>query len=154
MQNYKIVTKPQFTVMGYSQKFNSQTSYEQIPKFWTELLGGESKTELCGMYGICYNCKPNGNFDYMIADDYVPIFETADKAEILIVPAHTWAVFSCVGKLPKSLQDLNTYIFNDWLPNNKQYSMVDDLSIEAYFDTEDNNSDEAYSEIWIPIEKI
>ena len=33
MLEYKVVKKEQFTVMGRGRKFNSDTSYEEIPKF-------------------------------------------------------------------------------------------------------------------------
>lgn len=44
MMDYRIVEKAQFTVMGVSRKFNSETSYQEIPKFWEEHFrngGGE-----------------------------------------------------------------------------------------------------------------
>lgn len=153
MYDFKIVKKPQFTLTGYVRKFNSATSYEEIPKFWDEhfINNGEKIAEgddICGEYGVCYGCGDNGEFSYMIADDYVPVSEIPNGAEIKVVPAHTWAVFECNGALPKALQDVNTYIFNDWLPNSRKYRMVGDLNIEVYFDEDD------YSEIWIPVEEI
>ena len=36
---YRIVEKPQFTVMGVSRKFHPETSYQQIPEYWTEMFG-------------------------------------------------------------------------------------------------------------------
>jgi AraC family transcriptional regulator len=63
---YKIVTKSQFTIIGRSRKFNTETSYGEIP-------------------------------------------------------AGTWAVFPCKGALPKSLQDVNTQIWSEWLPSCKSY---------------------------------
>lgn len=36
MLEYKIIEKPQFTVMGKLRKFNTETSYREIPKFWQE----------------------------------------------------------------------------------------------------------------------
>ena len=36
MLEYKIIEKEQFTVMGVSQKFNTETSYQEIPKFRQE----------------------------------------------------------------------------------------------------------------------
>ena len=52
---YRIVEKPQFTVMGVFRKFHPETSYQRIPKYWTEMM---QKTDfpLMGMYGICMEC--------------------------------------------------------------------------------------------------
>lgn len=36
MLEYKIVEKAQFTVMGKVRSFNTDTSYDEIPKFWQE----------------------------------------------------------------------------------------------------------------------
>lgn len=159
MFDFKIVSKPQFTVMGYSRKFNSKTSYKEIPEFWEEHYISKGAIiakgdDICGMYGVCYGCNSDGEFTYMIADDYIPTEEIYAGAEVRIIPAHTWAVFECHGSLPKALQDVNTYIFNDWLPNSKQYRMAGDLNIEAYFDAVPSNPDDDYSEIWIPVEEI
>ena len=50
MMEYKIVKKPQFTVMGVSGKFHPDTSYQEIPKYWTEMMG-KPDFPLMGMYG-------------------------------------------------------------------------------------------------------
>lgn len=152
MFDYKIVSKPQFTVEGYSRKFNSATSYEEIPKFWHEIYTTENL--VYGMYGVCYGCDADGNFSYMIADLCGANEDLPDGLEVKTVPAHTWAVFPCRGALPKALQTVNTYIFSEWLPNSKQYRMAGDISVEAYFESSSSNVDDDYSEIWIPVEEI
>ena len=43
MLEYKIVEKEQFTVMGVSRKFNSETSYQKIPEFWQEQREWENR---------------------------------------------------------------------------------------------------------------
>ena len=53
MLEYKIVEKAAFTVMGKARKFNSETSYQEIPKFWTEHMNSGESQIVCGMYGIC-----------------------------------------------------------------------------------------------------
>lgn len=153
MYHFKIVTKPHFTLVGYSRKFNSQTSYQEIPRFWNEHYMNGSN-DIYGMYGVCYDCDSDGNFSYMIADDYDTAMDVPDGMEVKDVPTLTWAVFPCHGVMPKSLQEVNTYIFNEWLPNSKKYRMVGNLSIEAYCESAPRNADEDYSEIWIPVEEI
>ena len=71
MLEYKIVEKAQFTVMGKARRFNTDTSHDEIPKFWQEHRQSEDKKIVCGMYGICID-SDGKNFDYLIADNYLP----------------------------------------------------------------------------------
>lgn len=98
MLEYKIVTKSQFTIIGRSRKFNTETS--------------------CGE-----------------------------------IPAGTWAVFPCKGALQKSLQDVNTQIWSEWLPSCKSYKLAGNYNIEMYTPPCEKPEDN-YSEIWIPVENI
>lgn len=154
MFDFKIVTKSQFTLVGCARRFNSKTSYQEIPKFWHEIFMMGSSIAY-GMYGVCYDCGSDGNFRYMIADVYNAKLPVPDGAEVITIPARTWAVFPCIGPSPKALQEVNTYIFNEWLPNSKQYRMVGDLNVESYCEVPPKNvPDEEYCEIWIPVEEI
>ena len=151
MLEYKIVEKAQFTVMGRSRRFNTETSYEEIPKFWKEhIASGENKT-VCGMYGICVD-SDGKNFDYLIADNYLPWNEVPEGYETRVFPQGTWAVFPCRGALPKALQ-VNTKIWSEWLPSCKAYKFAGNYNIELYTPLHENPEDD-YSEIWIPVEKI
>lgn len=152
MLEYKIVEKAQFTVMGRSRMFNSDTSYEEIPKFWTEhMQSGESKV-VCGMYGICLD-GDGKNFEYLIADNYLPRSEVPEGYVTKVIPAGTWAVFPCRGALPKALQDVNTKIWSEWLPSCKSYKLAGNYNVEMYTPPCEN-PDDTYSEIWVPVEKI
>ena len=152
MLEYKIVEKAQFTVMGRSRRFNTETSYEEIPKFWKEhMASGENKT-VCGMYGICVD-SDGKNFDYLIADNYLPWNEVPEGYETRVFPQGTWAVFPCRGALPKALQEVNTKIWSEWLPSCKAYKFAGNYNIELYTPLHENPEDD-YSEIWIPVEKI
>lgn len=152
MLEYKITEKAAFTIMGKSKKMNTDTSYDEIPKFWQEHMeSGENQT-VCGMYGICMDVDGK-NFDYLIADNYVPWNEIPNGYITKVIPAGTWAVFPCRGALPKSLQDVNTKIWSEWVPNCKEYKLCGYYNIELYAPPADN-PEETYSEIWIPIKKL
>src|SRR5690554_2806308 len=152
MLEYKIVEKAQFTVMGKVRNFDIETAYAEIPKFWQDHMESQDSEIVCGMYGICMN-NDGKKFDYMIADNYLPWNEIPNGFETRVFPAGTWAVFPCKGPLPKSLQDVNTKIWNEWLPNSKEYRIAGNYNIEMYTPG-DGNPDDYYSEIWIPVEKI
>ena len=153
MLEYKIVEKPQFTVIGLSRMFHSDTSYQEIPKFWCEAMGMENGP-VCGMYGICMDLDENDrNFEYLIADNYIPWQEIPEGCVVRVIPASTWAVFPCRGPLPQTLQDVNTRMWSQWLPNCRNYRLAANLSIEMYTPPAENPED-TYSEIWLPVERI
>lgn len=151
MLEYKIVEKPQFTVVGVSRMFNSDTSYQEIPKFWNEIMGMKDCPVL-GAFGICID-GDGKNFEYLIADHYIPWKEIPDGCIAKVIPASTWAVFPCRGPLPQTLQDVNTRMWSEWLPNCKNYRLAANLNIEMYAPPAEDPKD-TYSEIWLPVEKI
>ena len=153
MLEYRIVEKPQFTVVGLSRMFNSETSYREIPKFWSEAMSMEN-CPVCGIYGVCIDHQENDKeFEYLIADDYIPWKGIPEGCVAQVIPASTWAVFPCRGPLPASLQNVNTRIWSEWLPNCRNYRLSANLNVEMYAPQADNPED-TYSEIWLPVEKI
>ena len=152
IMEYRITSKAQFTVMGRSGKFNTETSYDEIPKFWKEHFeSGHGKT-VCGMYGICID-SDGKDFNYLIADNYLPWNEVPEGYMTKVIPEGTWAVFPCRGALPKALQDVNTKIWSEWLPSCKAYKLAGNYNIEMYAPPAEN-PDDTYCEIWIPVEKV
>ena len=61
-------------------------------------------------------------------------------------PAGEWAVFPYRGECPKALQDVNTRIWSEWLPNCREYELVGNYNLEVYLDKE-------YGEIWVPVKR-
>lgn len=151
MLEYKIVEKPQFTLVGLPRMFNSDTSYQEIPKFWDEVMEMEN-CPLLGMYGVCID-EDGKNFEYLIADNYIPWQEVPAGCVTRVIPAFTWAVFPCRGPLPQTLQDVNTRIWTQWLPNCKDYRLAANLNLELYAPPAEKPED-TYSEIWLPVEKL
>lgn len=147
---YKIVEKAAFTVMGKSRTFSYDNSYSEIPKFWQEQMNSNDKT-VCGMYGVCLDSDNNG-FEYLIADNYIPWDEVPEGYVTRTLPAGTWAVFPCRGALPNALQEVNTKIWKEWVPNCRDYMLTGNYSIEMYTPMTEN-PDDNYSEIWIPVKK-
>ena len=150
MMDYKIVEKAAFTVMGRKRSFNNETSYQEIPKFWDEHFRDGGSKVVCGMYGLCID-SVGADFDYLIADNYLPWKEVPDGYETRTLPAGLWAVFPC--KL-KTLQDTNTKMWKEWLPNCKEYKLCGNYNIEMYGPPCEENPGESYVELWLPIEKL
>lgn len=158
IMDYKIIEKEAFQVIGASKTFNSETAYKEIPAFWAQHYQMGKGNDICGTYGVCIEESQNGQeFQYLIADDYDAEKNLPDEFKIFEIPRHTWAIFPCVGSMPKALQDVNTKIFSEWLPNCMEYQIAGGYNIEYYTDLHDyekgTQDEKYYSEIWIPIEK-
>ena len=148
MLEYTIVEKPQFTLVGYARTFHYDTSYQEIPKFWTEVFAKEN-CPLMGMFGVCLGEENSKEFTYLIADNYIPWKEVPQGCVTQVIPAATWAVFPCRGPIPQNLQALNTRIWSQWLPENGKYKLATNMDIEMYAPPE-----EQYCEIWLPVTKL
>jgi len=148
MLEYKIVEKPQFTVIGVSRKFNPETSYQEIPKYWTEMMN-KSDFPLMGMYGICMDLDEVGSeFDYWIADNYIPWQDIPAQCKSIVIPAGTWVVFPCTMK---TLQDTNTRMWQEWLPNCREYKLGGSYNIELYGLPCEDAPEDSYVELWLPV---
>ena len=51
MLDYRIVEKAPFTVVGVKRRFDTETCYQEIPKFWDEWMS--DMKGLKGMFGVC-----------------------------------------------------------------------------------------------------
>lgn len=149
MLDYRIIEKAPFTVVGIKRRFNSDTCYEEIPKFWNEWT--EDMKGLKGMFGVCLDMDGK-NFDYWIADNYVPWEDVPEGCEWTVIPGGLWAQFKCKGPLPNSLQNVNTQIWSEWLPTLKGYALAGNYSLEVYGPPTENPKDYE-SFIWIPLKK-
>jgi AraC family transcriptional regulator len=142
---YKIVEKAAFTIVGFGKKFNGETSYVEIPKFWDEHFENGRGEIIKGMFGACIDSDTK-EFDYLIADMYFPWNEIPEGCVTKSFPAGTWAVFPYHGKCPEALQAVNTQIWSEWLPGSKEYDLYGTYNLEVYFDEENG-------EIWLPVKK-
>lgn len=148
MLDYRIVEKAPFTIVGVKRPFNSDTSYEEIPKFWNEWLAQGEKRPVMGTFGVCMDMKGK-DFDYWIADLYFPWEEIPEGCETRVIPGSSWAQFPCTMK---TLQDTNTRIWSEWLPALQGYSLAGDYDIEVYLPPE-KGSNEMSVYIWVPLKK-
>ncbi len=148
MLDYRIVKKAPFTIVGVKRPFNSDTSYQEIPKFWDELLAQGDKRPIMGTFGVCLDMKGK-EFDYWIADLYFPWEEIPEGCETRVIPESEWAQFPCTMK---NLQETNTKIWSEWLPTLKGYSLAGEYDIEVYLPPQEGSS-EMSVEIWVPLKK-
>ena len=166
--DYKVEKMPSFKIIGFQKEFDNDNSYQEIPLFWQETFkryfsnlmngnGPSSEIEKAivkyriGEYGVCVDELPNGKFKYLIAGEYDG-GEVPDGLSVHEFPETLWAIFECFGPIPNALQTLNTQIFEEWLPNNKEYELSMGASVEWYGEG-DTDSPSYHSQIWLPIKK-
>lgn len=149
MLDYRIVEKAPFTIVGVKRRFNTETSYQEIPKYWKEWMG--DMKGLKGMFGFCVDMDGK-EFDYWIADLYTPWEEISAGCKTWLVPGSLWAQFPCRGPLPESLQSVNTKIWSEWLPSLQGYEVAGNYSMEMYMPPAENPEDNI-SYIWVPLKK-
>jgi len=148
VMEYRIEKKDAFTVIGTVREFNSDTSYREIPKFWYEHFDGGGGEHVRGMFGVCYDNNSDSKlFSYMIADSCTDGKEVPKGFATKEIPAKTWAVFPIKGAMPTALQEVNTRIWSEWLPNCREYEIDGNIDIEMYSDGDVSSAD-YYSEIW------
>ena len=150
MLDYKIVEKAPFTVVGIKKRFDADTSYGEIPKFWNEWMS--DMKGLKGMFGICTDMDGK-NFDYWIADLYLPWQDIPEGCSAYQIPGGLWALFKCEGPLPDSMQKVNTEIWTQWLPSLKDYTLAGNYSLEFYLPPTKDPAD-TVSYICIPLKKV
>ena len=148
MMEYRIVEKAPFTIVGVKKPFHSDSSYQEIPKFWDEWLAQGENRPIMGTFGVCLDMKGK-DFDYWIADLYFPWEDVPEGCETRVIPGSAWAQFPCTIK---TLQDTNTRIWSEWLPALQGYSLAGDYDIEVYLPPEEGSGDmKVY--IWVPLKK-
>ena len=148
MMDYRIVEKAPFTIVGVKRPFNSDSSYQEIPKFWDEWLTQGEKRPIMGTFGVCLDMKGK-DFDYWIADLYFPWEDIPEGCETRVIPGSAWAQFPCTIK---TLQDTNTRIWSEWLHALQGYSLAGEYDIEVYLPPEEG-SDDMKVYIWVPLKK-
>ena len=166
--NYKIEPMVNFKVIGFQKIFDAETSYAEIPKFWTEITekyasnvyaGNEPTNEYekavkdncIGEFGICIDDVGGNKFRYLIAGKYRG-GEVPEGMELYEFPDCDWAVFDIEGPCPGALQSVNTKIFTEWLPGNPDYELSGNANVEWYADGDPQAADYK-SAIWLPVMK-
>lgn len=147
MLEYKIVEKPAFTVVGYQRHFHNETSYQEIPAWWGEMMA--QGMPLDGEFGVCIDAD-GCEFDYLIADLHQPGQAIPEGCITRDIPAGTWAVFPCTLA---TLQDVNTQMWRDWLPACREYRLGWNCNLEFYYPLNEADPPSSKAELWLPIVK-
>lgn len=174
---FKIEKREAMWMIGFERIFSFETSYQEIPKFWEEFCDKYCRQNapreqtvdenhyreedirqtiaecMVGEFGVCVEDEGDmEHFRYYIAGVYQG-GQVPEGMKVFEIPASEWAKFKCTGAMPDTLQTVNTRIFKEWLPGNREYEMAFHLNIEWYSGG-DTDSDTYESAIWIPVRRL
>lgn len=160
--DYRIEKKEAFTLLcKKKQVFKPQgdTATADISAFWGECSQDGTMEKLCrygefenlhGVLGVCFsNEMANSGFPYGIGVEYngAPVAE--DGFDIVEIPAHTYAVFECVGKMPDAFKTTYKRICSEFFPQSS-YEYGNGVEIEVY-PSADTQNPNYRCEIWIAV---
>ena len=164
---YRYEHKPAMTLIGFSIMICPNEGYVKCPEFWdTEYTRkyarlrqtGSPETPIerailengIGMFAICE--EKECGFEYWIAGLYKG-GEVPEGLSLYTFPESDWAVFSAKGPLPGSLQTLNTYVWQEWYPNEgRQYMDSGNAMLEVYAPGDMQTPDYECG-IWVPVKR-
>ena len=139
-------------LLMHAKDFHAETSEGEIPKFWDEYYAHEEYRKIPGYLGLCAQQKSDGDeFRYGIGCKASDVEGIPEGFEIIHIPEYTWAVFKCVGPMPRAIQAMWEKIYREWLPVS-DYELIPDYDIENYLPG-DPSSRNYVSEICIPVRK-
>ena len=165
MINYRIETKDAFNIVCKKKMVSckKELTVVEIHDFWEQCGTDGTIQALCKyipennifdkcIVGVCFgNDASDTDFPYAIGAHYngVPIGEK--DLTVVNIPAHTYAVFKCVGAMPESFRKLYQQIYSEFFPSS-EYQSCGGTDFEAY--PSDEVKDPGYTcEIWIAVEK-
>lgn len=163
--DYRIENPGAFQLLCKKKAIPGQTEMtpEIIAPFWRDCMADGTIQALCGhlpagslfgdsIVGVSFGRDAaDPAYPYAIGACYDggPVAEAGLTVET--IPAHTYVVFPCAGKMPEALQQLYRKICGEFFPNSG-YRPCGGPDFEAYpsADVEDPNF---ACEIWVAVEK-
>lgn len=157
--------KEAMTFIGYHTEIKPEEGYVKCPEFWDkayneryarlwQTMKPETLVEKAilangiGMFAICTESE-NG-FAYWIAGLYRG-GDVPEGLELYTFPESNWAVFTTKGACPESLQTLNTYVWQEWFPNEGQKNQANGMATLEVYSSGDPQSADYECGIWVPI---
>lgn len=149
---YKIEQWDAMELLVHAADFHAETSDREIPAFWDAYYASEELRKVPGYLGVCAQQKTDGDvFRYGIGCKASDVGGVPEGFEILRIPENTWAVFRCVGRMPKAIQEMWGKIYREWLPA-ADYELIPEWDIENYLPGNPDSKDYV-SEICFPVRR-
>lgn len=162
--DYRIEKLEAFRIICKRKQVSKQENYtatSDISAFWKECMenGTAQKIisytpenpKLKGLLGICFSDVFEAEeFPYGIGSEYDGRPINDNELEIVDIPARTYAVFICKGRMPEVFPETYKRIFTEFFPQSDKYEYGKGIEIEVYPSADVNNPDYT-CEIWIAV---
>ena len=155
--NWKVETMDSMRLVGKKTTISciNNNHFEEIPAFWNtcqkdgvfHIIAQLDKSNT-GMFGIMLSYdEKQQSIEYMIATSTTqPIPKTFEE---FILPPATWAIFDCIGAVPKAIQNGWQFLNEEWLVKYPfQHANCPEME---WYSNGNSFSDQYLSQIWIPI---
>lgn len=162
--DYRIEKKGAFRLACKKIQVNKpqgDTATADISAFWNKCGVDGTIESICkygkfdslhGLLGICFSGQmADSSFPYGIGVEYNGASLDDTGLDIVEIPAYTYAVFTCRGKMPDAFQDTYKRICTEFFPqSNYEYGQGVELEVYPSADTQNPN----YTcEIWIAVKE-
>lgn len=163
---YRIVKKEAFQVVCKRKRVSkpeTANAPKDISSFWAECGANSTVKKICGylpaeaslkgLLGICFSSETDCmHFPYGIGVEYDGRPVADSDLEIVTVPAHTFAVFTCRGRMPEAFASTYQSIVTEFFPQSSRYAYAEGIEMELY-PSEDVESRDYTCEIWIAVKE-
>lgn len=160
--DYRIEKKDAFQLVCKKQqvtKPQGDTVTADISAFWTACQKDGTMESICkygrfdnlhGVLGVCFSGEMSDSaFPYGIGAEYNGAPLGGDELEVVEIPAHTYAVFQCKGRMPEAFKTTYQRIVSEFFPQSN-YEYGNGVELEVYPSAEVD--DPGYTcEIWIAV---
>lgn len=162
--DYRIEKKDAFQLVCKKiqvHKPQGDTATADISAFWNECSGNGTMEVLCkyadfaqigGLLGVCFSGEMDDSaFPYGIGAPYNGVPVTDAGLDIIDIPAHTYAVFTCRGPMPDAFKRIYQQICTEFFPQSS-YEYGNGVELEVY-PSADTQSPDYSCEIWIAVKE-
>ena len=162
--DYRIEKKDAFTLICKKKQVTApqgDTATADISAFWNEVGADGTMEKICrygrfdtyhGVLGVCFSDElADSGFPYGIGAEWNGAPVTDAGLDIVEIPAYTYAVFTCRGKMPDAFRETYKRICTEFFPqSNYEYGRGAELEVYPSADTQ--NPDYT-CEIWIAVKE-
>ena len=150
LMDYRIEKKNAFKLICKRKQVNKpkdETPTSEISSFWAQcsqdgtlekLTEYADFTNLHGILGISFSDELESSaFPYGIGAEYNGKVPVGDGFEIVEIPALTYAVFKCRGKMPDAFKETYRKIVTEFFPQSSVYEYASKIELEVYVQNSD-----------------
>ena len=163
LMDYRIEKRDALKVVCKKKQVNKpqgDTATADISAFWGACSTDGTMEKLCkyanfdnlhGILGICFSGEmADSGFPYGIGAEWNGTPVTDESFDLVEIPAYTYAVFQCRGKMPDAFRDTYKKICTEFFPQSNTYEYGSGIELEVYPSADVQNPNYT-CEIWIAV---